>query len=109
MAMQREWMSLDDAQASGVDVSGVLPAIGPRRAGTLYRGGYWREMNQVVAVSVLVDTGRQVAVSWEVSEYSLSLCAGVPEQMRHHCTSWEYDSGNRVHHGPGDLRRVLTF
>lgn len=99
---QRVWMSLAAAEASGIDVSQVLPAIGPRRPGTLYYGAYWQDMNQVLEVAVQVDTTRRCAMWWEISEYSL----GYDQRVRNHCTSWEYARGNRVHHGPGDLRRL---
>lgn len=99
--MRQVWMSLADAETAGIDLSYVLAAIGPRRPGTLYYGAYWGDMNQVVDVRVRV-TG-DVATWWEVSEYTVG-----QSRIRSHCTSWEYDRGNRVHHGPGDLRRVMS-
>lgn len=97
------WMSLEDAATTGINLDWVREGIGPRRPGTLYYGSYWHNMNQVLEVSVRVDIERRTTAGWEISEYSIG-----EQRIRHHCTPWEYGRGNRIHHGPGDMRRTLT-
>lgn len=100
MSMTNEaWLTLDDAEMANVDLSWVAAGIGPRRRGTLYYGAYWGDMNQVVNVFVLANAERK-ATSYLIAERSVG-----QERIRRHSTSWEYDRGNRVHHGPADLRK----
>lgn len=98
-----QWMPLEAAETLGADLSWVAESIGPRRAGTLYYGAYWGDLNQVIDVMVGVESGRSdghvQAIAWNVAERTVG-----QSHVRHHMTSWAYDRRNRVHYGPGDLR-----
>lgn len=102
-----EWITLEDAERQGLSLARVSDAIGPRRAGTLYYGGYWQNVNTVLSVHVKVErvrnarTGRYVrkVTHWEVAERDTE-----ESRIRRHCTSWEYDTRNHVLHGPTDTR-----
>lgn len=96
----REWLTLTDAVAAGIDVTHVRDAVGPRVRGMVYLGGYWGTVSTVHDVFVCIapavrdpDTGRftrRRAVWWEVAEES----AADHGRIRRHCTSWEYDRRN---------------
>jgi hypothetical protein len=91
-----EWITLEDAERRGVDLSWVSDAIGPRRPGTLYLGGYCRDVNTVLAVRVKVEGPR--AVHFHITERDTTF-----PRPRRHCTSWLYDN-NVILHGPTDTR-----
>jgi len=94
-----EWITLEDAEREGLDLSYVSDGIGPRRVGTVYYGAYWETVNTVTGVSVCVESGR--VVGWRVSEYGGEY--GGSPCVRTHFTSWAYDRGNKILHGPGNI------
>lgn len=96
-----QWITLEDAEREGLDLSWVADSIGPLRKGTVYRDHYWGTVNTVTRVMVCVEYERESRVvrRWEVTEYS----GWDSVRDRTHVTSWEYGAGT-VLHGPGDIR-----
>lgn len=107
-----QWITLEEAIYQGLRLREVMHSIGPRRVGTVYRSGYWGDINTVTSVMVRAARvwserrGRYItrAVSWEVTEYHERDVVD-----RTHCTSWHhpddlYGRPDQVLHGPGDTR-----
>ena len=101
-----EWITLEEAEARGLDLAYVAEGIGPRRAGMVTWGAYWQTVNSILAVHVRVGHGRDengrplsYADAWQVTERDTE-----SPRPRAHCTSWTYDRGNKVLHGPADMR-----
>lgn len=118
-----KWMPLEEAFAKGYTFGeGVLDEIGPRRVGTVYRCGYWGTVNTVTSVYVRYDwvviyaeesviEADQVPVEYKQTTWALRVCGWEVIEYnsedfrdRRHMTSWQYDRGNRVLAGPGDIR-----
>ena len=96
----QRWMRLEDAEAADVDFNGYEAAIGPRRRGVVYLGGYWKNVSTVHDVFVCVTQARGAGgrfvgckvVGWTVVEEDASDCG----RVRSHMTSWEYDRYNQA-------------
>lgn len=100
-----EWITLEEAERAGLDLSWVSGAIGPRRAGLVYLNHYWGNVSTVTGVMVRVERVRdrrgrfaRAVRGWSVTEYA-------PDDVRDrtHMTSWQYGR-NTVLCGPGDIR-----
>lgn len=105
-----QWITLDEAIYQGLRLDFVAHGIGPRRVGTVYRGGYWGDVSTVTKIMVKVGKVRRrdrfvtAAVSWEITEYHAN-----DVRDRTHMTSWHYPEDlhgrpDQVLIGPGDTR-----